>query len=341
VSGRFRDRQHDQHLGGWWELYLHRLFQRLGYAVEVHPEVEGVSARPDFLLHRDGQPVAYVEAAVFFSGIVEDGRHGEREGWILAAIDQHHHPNFFVGVDFDRVGLERPSVAEIATPVLRWLDELDPDAIAQQALAAARMPELSVSPRDWEIRIRAYPIKPEARGKPSHRLLGVGPMSGGWVNDKEVLRRTLTSKAKRYGDLAKPFVLATLPVSGTVDEETVVDALFGSSAFRVDLGSSRTEYVRQPDGFWLQQRPRKRGVSAVLFGSIQPHQIASILPRLWINPWATHPVATAGLSIPSVRIGEDGRLVVDDEARSASDVMGVPPDWPGPEAPFEEDEEEV
>lgn len=322
VSGRFRDRQQDQHLGGWWELYLHQLFQRLGYAVEVHPEVEGVSAHPDFLLHRDGLPVAYVEAAVFSSGIVEDGRHGERESWILAAIDQHQHPNFFVGVDFDHVGIDRPSVAEIATPVLRWLDTLDPDAVAQVVLAGGRVPELPVTPRDWKIRVRAYPIRIEARGRPSHRLVGVGPMSGGWVNDKEVLRRTLTSKARRYGDLAEPFVLATLPVSGTVDDESVFDALFGSSAFRVDVASSQTAHVRQPDGFWLQRRARKRRVSAVLFGSIQPHQVASTLPRLWINPWATRVIETAELSLPCARIAEDGRLVIDDGTRSAARCDG-------------------
>jgi hypothetical protein len=46
LRSKFRDRR--QHLSTWWELYVHQLFTLLGLEVEVHPELDGVSTRPDF-----------------------------------------------------------------------------------------------------------------------------------------------------------------------------------------------------------------------------------------------------------------------------------------------------
>jgi hypothetical protein len=58
----YRSRLSGQHLGSWWELYVHELFVRLGFDVEVHPSLEGTRRRPDFRIRRDGQ-TALVEAA--------------------------------------------------------------------------------------------------------------------------------------------------------------------------------------------------------------------------------------------------------------------------------------
>lgn len=128
LRGRFRDRSPGQHLGAWWELYLHRLFSRLGFEVEVHPELPGAPGRPDFRLARD-KDTFLMEAAVTFSGIVDEERHGERENWIMAAIDKAENPDFFVRLEIERGGLERPSVREIVAPLERWLASLDPDAV--------------------------------------------------------------------------------------------------------------------------------------------------------------------------------------------------------------------
>jgi len=82
LAGRFQSRLPEQHWGAWWELYLFALFSRLGFAVAVHPETGVRSTSPDFhCVRADCQ--FYLEAAVVFSGVVETGRHAEREGWIL------------------------------------------------------------------------------------------------------------------------------------------------------------------------------------------------------------------------------------------------------------------
>src|SRR5271165_6161931 len=47
---RLRNDDERQHLPAWWELYTFTLFDRLGYAVEVHPELPGSKKNPDFLV---------------------------------------------------------------------------------------------------------------------------------------------------------------------------------------------------------------------------------------------------------------------------------------------------
>lgn len=81
LAGRFRDSNPLQHFAAWWELYLFTLYRRLGYSVTVHLTVSGTAKQPDFLVTR-GDEELYVEAAAVFSGIVDESRHGEREGWI-------------------------------------------------------------------------------------------------------------------------------------------------------------------------------------------------------------------------------------------------------------------
>ena len=104
LRSRFRNRAADQHYAAWWELYLHRLFRCLGFSVDVHPELQQISARPYFRMTR-GSDGFLLEATTTFSGIVEEGRHPERESWITGAINRVSDPNFFVALEFERVAL--------------------------------------------------------------------------------------------------------------------------------------------------------------------------------------------------------------------------------------------
>ncbi len=95
------------------------------------------------------------------SGIVDDEqRHGAREGWIFDLVNQAQSPNFHVQLQFDSVGMQRPTVREIVRPVEEWLESLDPDTVAQAREADGELPELPLRVRDWELAFTALPIKP-------------------------------------------------------------------------------------------------------------------------------------------------------------------------------------
>lgn len=338
LEARFRDADPRQHFAAWWELYLFTLYRRLGYGVTVHPAVAGSSSQPDFLIARQGEEL-YVEAAIVNSGIVDDeNRHGAREGWIYDLVNEAHDPNFHVQLEFDAVGMERPKVAEIVRPLEKWLAGLDPDAVAEAMNADEEPPELCLRVRDWELIFTPLPIKAEARGKPG-RLLGIYPASGGFVNDKEMVRKTLQRKRRHYGRPDKPLVFALLCMSSFMADEDIEQALLGSLAVQywVNDPTREARWIRQRDGFWMQgNRPRGTRVSAVLVGkTFFPWSCTRELPRLWLNPWAKHPLPTTG-PFPTATADERPVLTFEATDVEAFEILGLPEGWPGPESAFNE-----
>jgi hypothetical protein len=65
-----------------------------------------------------------------------------------------------------------------------------------------------------------------------------------------------------------------------------------------------------------------------------PWSAAKIWPRLWLNPWATHPLPIDSW-LPIATIDERGSVSYHDVDQSPANVLGLPDDWPGPEDPFE------
>jgi hypothetical protein len=335
LAGRFQSRRAEQHWAAWWELYVFSLLCRLGFAVEVHPETGVRGTTPDFHCVR-GDCRFYVEAATVFSGVMEDGRHGERESWILDLVNEAHNPDFFVWLEFDEVGLERPRRSEVLRPLEDWLATLDPDAAAESIAAPEDLPETVVGFRDWRIRLKAIPVKPEARGRPDHRLLGIGPSSSGFVNDHVKLGNSLRRKFGHYGRLGEPLVVAVLAMSMSVDRETIEEVLFGRAALTFspdDVENAR--WIRQRNGVWIgEDGPVSRTVSAVAVSSrLRPWTCAQELPELWLNPWSEAPL-TCDAPLTVGVTNDNGQTSYRDASVEASTLFNLRSDWPGPEPAF-------
>jgi hypothetical protein len=331
LRARFRDAAAAQHFGAWWELYLHRVFRCLGFDVEVEPNVVG--GRPDFRMTRDSDSFL-LEAATSFSGIVDEERHPEREAAILAAVDKAQNPNFFVRAAFVQVGEEQPKVREIVEPLEAWLEALDPDDVLRRGYFDA--PELCLPVRGWKLLFIAFAVRPEARGRPNHRLLGMGPGGSGYVNDRDKLAATLARKGGKYRP-EEPFVLAVLLISdGTVDRQDIEAALLGPIAHRIDPDTRGIgPPFRQWNGFWIRgNTPRGTRVSAVLTGNnLLPWNVARLWPRLWPNPWASRPLR-GSLPFPHGTANARGAVAYEEVAGAPHSILGLPEDWPGPEEAF-------
>jgi hypothetical protein len=333
LRNRFRKQDPGQHYAAWWELYLHRLLTRCGFHVDVHPELDGTGDRPDFRIRTDAGSF-FLEAATTFSGIVDDEPHSPLEPQIMDAIDQGSSETFTVLLDFARVGNVMPRTAEIVRPIERWLRELDPDAERH----TSDPPTKTFAVRDWELELTAFPIAPEYCGKPG-RLLAGGPPIVGSVNDVEKLRATLQRKARKYGRPQEPLIVAVLLPSTFADRRTVEKSLFGDTAIQYRMGERGNErWVRLRNGLWLgASGPRARNVSAVItgFGILPGAALATRWPRIWPNPWADVPLEIE-LPIPRSSGSRTARFVHDDDPPQSPGLhLGLDPEWPGPEDPFE------
>jgi hypothetical protein len=327
VRSRFRESDERQHLPAWWELYIYTLFRRLGYEVEPHPSISGVRGKPDFLVNR-GSDSFYVECTALFGE--DDIENPDGQAWVCECTNRAKNPDFMVDFEIAHVGTERPKVREITQPLEEWLATLDADAVDADVKAGRDSPRLELPVRDWKLVFSAYPVLPERRGDP-RRIIAVYPSRDTVaINDFEQVHDKLEKKGSKYGSgkLDRPLVVAVL-CWDAVDETDLTAALFGSlvvSFLRDDPQSART--VRIPDGYWRPGPvPRGTRVSAVLFGNtLRAWRVASELPELWINPWASTPIPELP-AFATLAVDADGNFVSNNATRTAADIFGLPPEW--------------
>jgi hypothetical protein len=335
LLARFRRADPRQHLPAWWELYLFRLL-RLAVptgTVEPEPERSSAATAPDFMVTGGafGRAKLYVEAVQPVTGIADKDRNPGREAPILDAINEIDNRNFFVHVAAIRVGQERPKKTSFIEPIEVWLGTLDPDRVQEDYERSRTLPRQVFRGPNWEIELRAIPRAPGKRSRRA-RLIGMGPMTSGYVNDVADVRSALARKRSHYGELDGPFIVAVMP-SFQFEFESAAEVLYGSQAISFPIDDPESAItVRKPDGFWA---PGSSGVSAALVGpGVLPWTIAKTAPTLWLNPFAAHSLSTNWLPVPYVHVDEDGRPRIVHPRTAPAALFRLPEDWPGPEPRF-------
>jgi hypothetical protein len=336
LRNAFRSRLPGSHWGAWWELYLHELFLRLGYELEIHPTLPDSSKRPDFKLTRNESSL-YLEAAAVFSGIKpgEDGD-GSAPAWMLSAIETVQNPGFFVRlleVSGEGQQLKR---SEVVDPIQEWLDGHDPDQVAEAYEQTTKLPELAFEQRGWSVALQALPVKAEARGRPDHRILGTTPAQTGWVDDIDQLQSKLKVKAGRYGHPEIPMVTAILCLSPFMERLDIEQALFGREAIVVSAKEDAPsgQLVRQRNGFWIRgDGPQNQRVSAVLTAvNLQPWTVTRMAPELWLNSWSNYEL-NEGWPFSRASMTERGEIVHSESEPDLAQIFDLPTPWPG-DKPF-------
>lgn len=210
-----------------------------------------------------------------------------------------------------------------------WLERADSDDVAADLEAGGNPPSLRLTPgTGWVIVLEAFPIAGEYRDESPGRLIGVGPISAGPVNDVEKIRSAINRKRRKYPRLDEPVVLAVLSVSSFAGSRDFEQALLGSHAVQYGVGTrEQPTWVRLRDGAWMPQRGTR--ISAALtVADLTPSQVASKLPVLWRNPWAGIPWE-ATVPLPEVRIQKDGAVAYPKAAGEPARIFGLDPAWPG------------
>jgi hypothetical protein len=328
---RFRKPDPKQHYAAWWELYLHHIFTNLGFRVTPNAELPEGGSRPDLLVER-GDNFFYVEAVTVFSGIVSSESHTALEPRILDLINTVNASNFFVSVRFVQSSTAMPKAEDITRPIERWMAEHGADDVLK--LSASDLPTTSIATGDWVLELRLLPRSPEFRGKPDNRLVGTSGAMAGFTNDRQQIYRALERKKKQHKATDGPTVIALMAINGFVGDTEFTDALFGSQSVRMEIATGTTTVTRNPDGFWVGQRgPASKKISAVLSGvSVLPTNCATTPLRLW-HHFMPDRELTLDLPFATARIVDD-QLILADAARQPHDILGLTPEWPGPDPPF-------
>jgi hypothetical protein len=296
LRGRFRSAIDSQHNSAFFELLLHELLLCLGCDVEVHPAVEGIPRSPDFHVIAPDGGAFYLEATTVTYESDSKAAGQSRLNDLYDVLNRHvDSTDFFLHVEIESAPESPPPAREIARVVNEYLRGLDPDEIAllYERDDFSGVPKWRFNHQGWLVRFSPIPKKPEARGKPGIRPLGM--LSTGWrfVDHRTPLRDSIADKATAYGNLGVPYLVA-VNVLEMVDEADVLEALFGKERCRMyfardSLGEvQRVEYNRIPDGVWTSfsgaTNTRLSGV--IIAHGVHPWNLSEARLRLYHNPWA-------------------------------------------------------
>lgn len=334
LSSRFKSPDDGQHRSAAFELYLHQLFRRLGYAVKIHPETPSSKAgRPDFLLTAPDGAQMYVEAVQVTDVSAEEKGARERLNIVYDAINRLDSSGWFLGVDSATYPSQPPSARGLRQKVKRWLATLDPDHVTEEyrRLGNDALPTFNRSDGDWKIQFTAFPRAPDKRHEPVESILGALMGDARWLNTAENIRDTLLAKGSHYGVLGAPLVIALSANVLHLDQIDVMNALFGDEEYIVSWGKTRSEprMQRARNGFWLGPKgPRYTRVAGVLIGyDVKPWTYGVRELVLYHNPWAASEVPGAICKLPR-RVPINGTLSAV-EGQHPKEILQLPNGYPG------------
>lgn len=331
LRSSLRSGDDDNFHSAFWELYVHESFRRLGYRATPHPEVEG-GRRPDFRFTRGDGASFVVEAklitALGVSGTSVDGPSAA----LLNAIESAFDPDFSIQLHYAAAGPKTPRRRAVVAPLEAWLSSLSWRELRGQPLTTLPRKQFEADGASFEC--SAWPKAPQNRDDRSVSMIALHPSQGGVSSMRRLVLDALRSKARKYGHLGEPFVIALAASHWVSADHDFEEALYGPEIVRISPNQEEhePELDREPRGLWQRGR-RISGtrVSAVLGAPMfSPYSIARSWPRLWTNPWAAHPITVPELPWPRSEADLDTNMLRRVEALgSPADFFELDADWPG------------
>ncbi|MFG1995320.1 hypothetical protein ACGFJ7_35625 [Actinoplanes sp. NPDC048988] len=268
----------------FWELYLHEAYRRAGYQLTVHPEVPDSSKHPDFLVE-NGERRFYLEAVranVSAEKLAEKRRLGE----VHTVLEDLPADKFKLRFSYDAIGLQPLATTKLRAQLMQWLASLDPGEVIAAYTANPMYPSLPCRrfvADGWILEFTALPLGLESAGK-GGRLVGVfGRKRASGVDNVSPLKRAVDQKAKRYGILDAPLVVAVLAnTEYPTRDYQIQEALYGVSALPPREASRNPSDLYQ-DGHWLTRKGWRRGHAPQVITAcdLKPWFVARVQPRLW------------------------------------------------------------
>ena len=329
LISRFRRTDRRGFLGAFWELYLHELFRRLEFDIELHPSIDGVTRHPDFRLRKDEASI-YVEAVTIYepqSRSAED----ERLAPVLDAIDRIESSDYVVALNARQIANSPLPLEQLSGDLRSWIQ-----VVETQSLPTSRSEPntLKWQDRGWSLIFNAIPRNNGSQTRPGEQRGGLELRRVRSDDDARAVRMRLGGKTRVYGrNLDAPFLIAFTSYRPGHSPEAVLAGLFGPRESRRDLiatSASQTAPINRGEGFWLTSRGlRYQDASAVLTAfDLMPWTVAQTQPWLIENPWSARPLE---IELPFNRYDLDavsGEITTTETAFQPRQLFGLPADWP-------------
>ncbi|MCI0714267.1 MAG: hypothetical protein L0154_29195 [Chloroflexi bacterium] len=256
---KFRAKDNRQYHGAFFELYCHELLLRQGFDVQTHPQTSSrKNSSPDFLVSKDQHPLFYFECTICTYSNQADGiRTNEQE--IVDYVNRNvHSPDYELRLKFIEQTLRTPNKRKLRA-IEHWLERHDA-ATVRHLWETQQRDQLPVFdwhdvPSGWRAEITVWP----AMSRDNDIIAAISHLPT-TLDVKGPVKENLIMKAKHYGNLKLPLVIAINNVTDFLpDEVETAELLLGS---RRDNAAPLAE--RKKDGFWKPGSRRHQDIAAVL-----------------------------------------------------------------------------
>lgn len=320
----------DDFHAGFLELFLHETFRRIGFRLTPHPDMLGTSKRPDFLVEK-GAVRFYLEAKVARDISAEEEARERTRNLIYDAINEVPSPGHFVRIKrLELHGDQTPSLTALKSFLAAQLalQAPPPDDALPDVYDVDGSVTLEYRSDKLVADFALIPRSPRSRERSDARTIGIYPFQTRMGGTKDAIRSSVKRKGSRYARLDLPYVVAVNCVSAWgVDEDDILDALFGSEQIVVSPVLETAVPSRARDGAWIgPTKPILTRVSAALVASIYPWSLSAPRCTLVHNPWAAKPLPEFEHPLVTGRVV--GAQVVWSDGRDLLRFFDLPRPWP-------------
>jgi hypothetical protein len=331
--GAFQSGNDMQFIAASFELYLHELFLRQGFEVEVHPQVSsGKKTTPDFRVTDPRGISFYLEAVLATDESDQERAASRRMDVVVDALNRLNCKDFFLGLDTRGSPKTPPNTKKLRKSLDEWLRSLDPDTVAEQLRMGGEIkpPKFYFEHEGWQITFSAFPRSPEKRGKPGIRPIGTQFFGVRWMRTWESIRDAVIRKGQKYGKLEMPLIVAVNVGEFHVDMIDIMQALFGEEQFIVSIERPRSKPImrRALNGLWNGPKGiRYRRVSGVIIvPDLKPWTFGVRDMAFFHNPWSYKPIASDLFFCRQWMVNK-GRMT-SKEGSHPREILGLPEGWP-------------
>lgn len=285
IRGSIRSGDDDAFISACTELYFHSIFTVLDFEISPHPEIDGISSKPDWLLTDSSGNEFYCEATVSFP---EKSKHSGKKNQerVRNYLRINLEAGMRVSVHFSGLSMKPIKLSLLKKEIMTKLEEkMSSDNIDPRMESTI---ELNGFSSNSISAVLVYFPKIEDVSEASISLSSGIDI----VTVKERIRRSLGKKANKYGKVQKPFVIAlNIYDYGPTHEFHINEALLGS-ALVVDRKQGPI-LVADTDGFWgFFVNTKYTRISGILtVDTLDAFTIDRCDVTFWHNPYAQFPIS--------------------------------------------------
>lgn len=328
---RFQIDNNEQFLSAFFELLLHELLLKLNYKIVVHPYLSHNKKRPDFLVRNNSGEEFYLEVAIATSLSQEEMGKKKLLNTVFDIINEVKTFNFFIGVEINKLPDKPIPVSNLKNFLQKKLDELNPDYCEDiiNKFGLDAIPKWDFNYNGFEIRFKPIPKDKSYRHKQTTNPIGMVLYPFQFIDSIKPILTALKYKAKKYGKLDKPYIIALNLLDRSVHKEDIFESLFGSIIYNYDIENSCFRNSNSlPIGFWYSKKgPTYSRVSAIILAlNLYPWSIAISDFKIYHNPWAKDPYSGNICIFPQFKLSVDKYEEI--PGISINKILGISEKWP-------------